>query len=52
MYNKLGIAHEPIHPGLDGLGTKIDIVRKSPNRPSQIVSNYRELKSRYKHFLT
>ena len=52
VYNKLGISHEPIHPGLDGLYTKIDMVRKSPNRPSQIVSNYEELKKRYKHFLT
>lgn len=52
VYNKLGIVHNPIHPGLDGLHAKIDIVRKSPNIPSQLVENYEELKKRYKHFLT
>lgn len=52
IYDRLNVAHEPIHPGLDGLGSIIDTVRKSPNRPSQIVSNYKELKKRYKHFLT
>ena len=48
VYNKLGIIHNPIHPGLNGLGTKIDIVRKSPNIPSQLVENYKELKRQFK----
>lgn len=48
VYNKLGIVHNPIHPGLNGLGTKIDIVRKSPNIPSQLVENYEELKRQFK----
>ena len=48
VYNKLGIVHNPIHPGLNGLGTKIDIVRKSPNIPSQLVENYEELKHQFK----
>jgi len=48
VYNKLGIVHNPIHPGLNGLGTKIDIVRKSPNIPSQLVENYEDLKRQFK----
>ena len=48
VYNKLGIVHNPIHPGLNGLGTKIDIVRKSPNIPSQLVENYKELERQFK----
>ena len=52
VYNKLGIVHNPVHPGLNGLGTTIDKVRKSPNIPSQLVENYEELKKHYKHFFT
>jgi len=52
VYNKLGIVHEPKHIGVDGLGTPFDLVVKSPNKSSIIVSNYKELKNRYKHFLT
>ena len=48
IYDKLNVAHEPIHPRLDGLGSKIDTIRKSPNIPSQLVSNYEELKRQFK----